>query len=100
MAEVESCMGETAVTLWQSSSSSGANGSTCSHQVKEERSKPVGPTTLEGLQVFHDSHWSKIRNAMELDYWAGAETHLVELKQVSSWFLGQNRDGMSRDQER
>jgi hypothetical protein len=30
MAEVESCMGETAATLWQSSSSSGADGSTCS----------------------------------------------------------------------
>ena len=68
------------------------------HQVKEERSRPMGPTTLEDLQVFHDSHWSKIRNAMELEYWAVAETRLVELEQVSSRFLGQNRGGLSRDQ--
>ena len=103
MAEVEYGMEERAVTLWQSSSSSGAGESTCSgpvpHQVKEERSGPVGPT-LEGLQVFHDSQWSKIRSAMELDYWAMAENHLVELEQVSSRFLGQNRGGLSRDQER
>jgi hypothetical protein len=104
MIEVETKMEERAVTPYQSSSSSGADGGVDSkpvpHQVQGERAGPLGPTTLEGLQVFHESQWDKIRSAMDLDFWAMAEEHLVELEQASTRFLGQNQGRLSLDQER
>ena len=102
--KVETMREERAVTQYQPSSSSGADGKTDSkpvpHQVQGERAGPLGPTTLEGLQVFHESQWDKIRSAMDLDFWAKAEKHLVELEQASTRFLGQNWGRLSLDQER
>jgi hypothetical protein len=37
---------------------------------------------------------------MDLDFWAVAEEHLVELEQASTWFLGQNQGRLSIDQKR
>ena len=37
---------------------------------------------------------------MDLDLWAMAEEHLVELEQASTRFLGQNQGRLSLDQER
>ena len=57
-------------------------------------------STLEDLQVFLESQWVKIVEAIQLDYWAKAEKHLVELQNASSWFLGQNQAWLSVEQKR
>ena len=57
--EVETMREERAVTKYQPSSSSGADGETDSkpvpHRVQRKRALPLGPTTLDDLQVFHES---------------------------------------------
>ena len=64
------------------------------------KTTPLGLSTLEDLQVFHESQWVKIVECIQLDYWAEAEKHLMELQDASSWFLGQNQAWLSIDQKR
>ena len=102
--EVESSKMEGAVAKYQPSISSGDDGEKNTkpgpHQVQGERATPLGFTTMEDLQVFHESQWAKIVDCMQLDYWADAEEHLMELEQASTWFLGQNQAQLSIDQKR
>ena len=71
------------------------------HQVQEEGvATPLGLATVEDLQVFHESQWVKIVEAIQLDYWAEAEKHLVELQNASTWFLGQNQEWLSIEEKR
>ena len=102
--EVESRRMEGAVAKYQPSISTGDDGEKDSkpapHQVQGERATPLGFTTMEDLQVFHESQWAKIVDCMELDYWSDAEEHLMELEQASTWFLGQNQAWLSIDQKR
>jgi hypothetical protein len=71
------------------------------HQVQEEvKTTPLGLSTVEDLQVFHESQWVKIVEAIQLDYWAEAEKHLVELQNASTWFLGQNQAWLSIEEKR
>ena len=57
-------------------------------------------STLDDLQVVLESQWVKIVEAIQLDYWAEAEKHLVELQNASTWFLGQNQAWLSIEQKR
>ena len=71
------------------------------HQVQDEGvTTPLGLSTVEDLQVFHGSQWVKIVAAIQLDYWADAEKHLVELQNASTWFLGQNQEWLSIEEKR
>jgi hypothetical protein len=71
------------------------------HQVpKEVKTTPLGLSTLEDLQVFHESQWVKIVESIQLNYWAEAEKHLMELQNASSWFLGQNQEWLSIEERR
>jgi hypothetical protein len=102
--EVEASKVAGAVAMYQLSISSGDDGQKdakpAPHQVQEVRTTPLGLSTLEDLQVFHESQWVKIVDCMQLDYWADADKHLMELEQASTWFLGQNQAWLSIDQKR
>ena len=102
--EVEASQVEGAVALYQLPKSAGDDGKKdakpAPHQVQEVRTTPLGLSTLEDLQVFHESQWVKIVEAIQLDYWAEAEKHLVELQNASTWFLGQNQAWLSIEEKR
>jgi hypothetical protein len=102
--EVEASRLEGAVALYQLPRSAGDDGKKDAklvpHQVQEVKTTPLGLSTLEDLQVFHESQWVKIVESIQLDYWAEAEKHLMELQDASSWFLGQNQAWLSIDQKR
>jgi hypothetical protein len=103
--EVEASRLEGAVALYQLPRSAGDDGKKDAklvpHQVpKEVKTTPLGLSTLEDLQVFHESQWVKIVESIQLDYWAEAEKHLMELQNASTWFLGQNQAWLSIEQKR
>ena len=102
--EVEASRVEGAVALYQLPRSAGDDGKKdakpAPHQVQEVRTTPLGLSTLEDLQVFHESQWVKIVESIQLDYWTEAEKHLMELQNASTWFLGQNQAWLSIEQNR
>jgi hypothetical protein len=103
--EVETGGSDGAVALNQLLRPAGDDGKKATvlvpHQVQEEGvTTPLGLSTVEDLQVFHGSQWVKIVAAIQLDYWADAEKHLVELQNASTWFLGQNQEWLSIEEKR